>query len=87
MTPSELKTAHGHSSRHRSEIERSQKCGCFHCTALFSPSQISDWCDEEHPQQQWTAICPKCGIDSVIGDASGIDVSPEFLTAMNKHWF
>jgi len=34
-----------------------------------------------------TAICPRCSIDSVIGDASGLPVTKEFLKEMNKHWF
>jgi len=35
-----------------------------------------------------TALCPHCGIDSVIGSASGYPVSePQFLKAMHDHWF
>jgi hypothetical protein len=34
-----------------------------------------------------TAICPRCGIDSVIGDESGYPVTREFLAAMKAHWF
>jgi hypothetical protein len=34
------------------------------------------------------AVCPRCGIDSVIGDASGLPVAePAFLDEMNRHWF
>jgi len=87
MARPRTKGAHKHSIRHRSEIERSQKCGCFYCLEIFSPEQITDWCDEDVPEDQLTAICPKCGIDSIIGDASGFDVSSEFLTEMNKNWF
>ena len=34
-----------------------------------------------------TAICPYCGIDAVLADASGVEVSPEFLHKMHKAWF
>jgi hypothetical protein len=34
-----------------------------------------------------TAMCPRCGIDSVIGSASGIDLTPEFLRKMHDFWF
>ncbi|KAB0489149.1 cytoplasmic protein, partial [Pseudomonas vancouverensis] len=34
-----------------------------------------------------TALCPKCGIDSVIGSASNAPVNPEFLLKMYEHWF
>ena len=33
-----------------------------------------------------TAICPICGIDSVIGDAS-VGISAELLEEMNEHYF
>jgi hypothetical protein len=34
-----------------------------------------------------TALCPKCGIDAVIGSASGYPISREFLAEMHRHWF
>ena len=33
------------------------------------------------------ALCPACGIDSVLGSASGFPVTPEFLGRMNACWF
>ena len=33
------------------------------------------------------AICPKCGIDSVIGDVSGFPIEPTFLSVMRDFWF
>jgi len=51
--------------------ERSELCGCFYCLAMFPPSQVSEWIDEVDDIGT-TAMCPKRGIDSVIGAASGI---------------
>jgi acetone carboxylase gamma subunit len=34
-----------------------------------------------------TALCPYCGIDSVIGDKSGFPITKEFLEKMYQHWF
>jgi len=34
-----------------------------------------------------TAVCAKCGIDSVIGELSGFPITPEFLEKMNRCWF
>jgi hypothetical protein len=76
-------TAHKHSIRHRPEIERSELCGCFYCVHTFPPSAILDWVDEDDV----TALCPHCGIDSVIGSASGFPITKEFLTRMNEYWF
>lgn len=35
----------------------------------------------------FTAECPKCGIDSVIPDASEVSLNAEFLVTMKKWWF
>ncbi|MCE7962609.1 MAG: hypothetical protein DYH05_08955 [Acidobacteria bacterium ACB1] len=32
-------------------------------------------------------LCPKCGIDSVIGSNSGYPINDEFLRRMRSHWF
>ena len=78
-----VKLAHKHSSSHLEELAKSLLCGCFFCCATFAPSEITEWCDDGH-----TALCPICGIDSVIGDASGFPItSPDFLAKMNRHWF
>ncbi len=74
--------AHKHSSRHRKEIESSSTCGCFYCLATYPPSAISDWCDGGE-----TALCPRCGVDSVIGDASGYALGGDLLHRMKSHWF
>jgi acetone carboxylase gamma subunit len=34
-----------------------------------------------------TAVCPRCGIDSVIGSAAGYPLTREFLSAMEQYWF
>ena len=77
-----LRVAHKKSIYHRVEIERSQKCGCFHCEAIFDPDQIEDWTDDNT-----TALCPLCGIDSVIGDRSGFEITKRFLEEMHEVWF
>jgi hypothetical protein len=74
--------AHKHSSKHRAELEKSEKCGCFFCLRIYSPSEIEDWTDGDN-----TAICPHCSVDSVIGDASGYPITKEFLQEMRNYWF
>lgn len=77
-----LEDAHQRSSYHRREIEKSRFCGCFYCKRTFPPTEIDEWCHEEQ-----TAVCPYCGIDSVIGSASGHDIDDLFLERMNQYWF
>ena len=74
--------AHKHCSRHRNEIERSERCGCFYCLRTFAAKDIQEWIDDGA-----TAMCPHCGIDSVIGSASGFSMSLDFLRRMHEHWF
>lgn len=78
-------SAHAHSSRHRASIERSDVCGCFYCLATYAPAAIVEWIDE--PGGGQTAMCPACGIDSVVGSASGAPITDTFLRAMHVRWF
>jgi hypothetical protein len=76
--------AHKHSFKNHKEVMSSDICGCFYCLAIFAPSEITDWINDDNEK---TAQCPKCGIDSVIGSAAGFPIEPTFLKQMNAHWF
>ncbi|MGI9426723.1 MAG: cytoplasmic protein [Hyphomicrobiaceae bacterium] len=87
-----LRVAHDKSIYHRREIEASLRCGCFYCEKIFRPADIKDWTDTECSEipgdtAKQTALCPHCGIDSVIGDRSGFEITAQFLRDMNKAWF
>jgi hypothetical protein len=82
-----LKAAHKKSIFHRSEVMASKVCGCFCCGHIFSPSDIEQWTDKNDQDLGQTAFCPKCSIDSILGDLSGFPITPEFLLAMKSHWF
>jgi hypothetical protein len=78
--------AHAHSIWHRGEILASTICGCFYCLKRFTPNQISDWVNEPG-DAGYTALCPFCGIDLVIGSASRYAITNDLLRRMNQHWF
>ncbi|MDT3381149.1 hypothetical protein RNI52_27735 [Labrys neptuniae] len=79
-----LERAHRQTTNHRQELEKSASCGCFYCCQTFTVAKIEEWIDDE----EGTALCPYCGIDSLIGSASGYPVNDrEFLQAMHKLWF
>ncbi len=82
-----LEAAHKRSSLHRDEILASKVCGCFYCKKLFSSAEVVEWYNPKGAPNGETAACPYCGIDAVIGDASGYDLTPEFLAAMKQRWF
>ena len=75
--------AHKYSINHRSKILKDEKCGCFYCLQIFSPTEIIEWIDDE----SGTAICPYCGIDAIIGESSGFPITEEFLLKMKNYWF
>jgi hypothetical protein len=79
--------AHKRSIQHRNEVELSKACGCFHCGYIPSPKEINHWIDKNGKGIGQTAMCPKCGIDSVIGDKSDFPITKDFLSAMCSHWF
>ncbi|HEY7403945.1 MAG TPA: cytoplasmic protein [Candidatus Angelobacter sp.] len=78
-----IAAAHAHSCKNRCEIERSKLCGCFYCLLIFPATEVGN----NYLAVEDTAMCPRCGIDSVIGSASGIDLTPEFLRKMHDFWF
>ena len=79
--------AHKRSIRHRAAIEASSVCGCFYCERTFAPGDIKAWTDTDDAVAEQTALCPHCGIDSVIGDKSGHAITPTFLAQMHRAWF
>ena len=80
-----LRRAHKKSSCHKTEIMRSKICGCYYCCTTFAPEEISEWILENENGDE-TAICPKCGIDSVLDSSLPIE-NKNFLNKMNKFWF
>jgi hypothetical protein len=82
----DLTEAHSHCIRNRDELSRSNRCGCFFCLAVFAPPEVTQWISEREGPFM-TAQCPRCGIDSVIGDASGFPITEEFLGRMESRWF
>jgi hypothetical protein len=81
----DTEAAHRHSSHNLSEIERGDLAACFYCLSSFPPTAIGDWVSERPSGK--TALCPRCGIDSVIGSAAGFPLTPEFLKQMKDRWF
>jgi hypothetical protein len=96
-----LSHAIAHSYKNRAEVERSDQCACFHCFARFVPADIRLWADSDDQSDEdpgglrpdtarfrgTTAVCPQCEWDSVIGSASGYDLSDDLLHSLNNYWY
>lgn len=74
--------AHAYCTNHRAALEKDALCGCFHCLRIYNPAQIEKWIDNGQ-----TALCPHCGVDSVIGESAGYPLTDAFLKGMHKRWF
>ncbi len=71
------------SGNHKAIIAESEFCACYYCENKFLPQNIESWVDEGN-----TAICPKCGIDAVIGSKFGLPIDdPAFLKEANVFFF
>lgn len=79
-----LDYAHMLSFDNADSVQASQKCGCFCCQEIFPAAEVTRFLDETPGR---TALCPHCGIDAVLGDASGVEVSEDFIRKMHKEWF
>ena len=64
--------------RHREQLFENEHCSCFNCFAIYGPEEIKEWTDNSQ-----TAICPKCGIDSVLPSKIELNI----LHLMYKRWF
>jgi hypothetical protein len=77
--------AHRFSSSNRRFIPVSDTCGCFCCISILRPVQIYEWISGRDKKND-TALCPRCGIDSVIPSSSGFPITKEFLKQMYNYW-
>jgi hypothetical protein len=73
--------AHKFCTGNKVSIEQGKSCGCFYCLNIFPANEVIDYIEPED-----TAICPYCGIDSVICDKD-INFDKAFLTKMKSYWF
>jgi len=75
--------AHRFSFNHKKQLRKDKTCGCFYCLTIFNPKEIKSWIKDP----SGTALCPYCGIDSVIGESSGYPMTENFLKKMKEYWF
>ena len=84
----ELSYIHKLSSSHREAVLAATRCGCLYCLAIFTPDEIMDWVDDDEVTGEGrTALCPRCGIDSVIPSGRGVVIDLELLIEMKRHYF
>lgn len=64
--------------KNRKEVKSSNQCGCYYCLSVFPSSKVVEWTDNNE-----TALCPKCSVDSVVPEINDVNV----LEKIKKYWF
>lgn len=75
--PEPYRSAHKLSSNHKQLLMAQSKVGCFYCYQVYPPATIEEWIDDDT-----TAICPFCSVDSVLPRTDHY-----FLAKMKHYWF
>lgn len=52
------------SLKNRTEVKEAKVVGCYNCCKVYEPSRVETWTYDD------TAVCPLCGVDAVIPEAS-----------------
>ncbi|HEY9787297.1 MAG TPA: hypothetical protein V6D17_18040 [Candidatus Obscuribacterales bacterium] len=76
----DLIAAHDLSCQNRAVLSEAGLCACFFCLSSFQFSRVRAFTDDG-----LTAVCPCCGIDSVIPDDGTI--THDFVRRMSRYWF
>lgn len=81
MIKEELEKYHRYTKNYDVLILNVQICGCFYCCEFFISDTITDFTHDG------CALCPLCGIDTVIPLTCYPDMNKEFLEEMRLYWF
>jgi hypothetical protein len=68
-------------SRKHQELFWRGSCGRLNCLEGFKGSGIDVWLDEMNP------LCPRCGVDSALGELQGYDISKDALAIRRERSF
>lgn len=76
----EINLAHAVYNWH--EVSNSSEASCFYCIRVMPAKKVVGTCKSA------TAVCPTCGVDAVLGDASGLPIKDvDFLRLMHLYAF
>ena len=81
MTKNELEQYHKLTNNYDVLILNTQICGCFFCCQFFVSDTIKEFTNDG------CALCPFCGIDTIIPLTCWPDMTKELLEEMYLYWF
>lgn len=68
--------------KNKQAIETSQICGCYNCLNIINVKDIEFWTDDDE-----TALCPNCTLDTLIAESFNVPLDKETLGKIRNHWF
>lgn len=74
--------AHEHSIYNRVALTESKDAACYYCRTIFSATEVSEFTDDGE-----TALCPHCGVDSVLPEKAGYPLNYMTIRALHQYWF
>lgn len=64
------------------KIKKAKMAACYYCCEVYSVNEVTEFLEDEK-----TAFCPKCGVDSVLPDNAGYDFDQQTLIELHNYWF
>lgn len=77
----EMRKAHKFTHSNLWYLSENQTCRCIYCLEEFESNEIDDYTLDD------TALCPRCGIDAVIGEKSGCIITKEEAEEFYEFFF
>lgn len=90
MTEQEMLDLHDKSFGGYDNILPDEPVGCFYCERTFNGRDVGFVTERPRSRKAWqkTAVCPTCGIDSII-PLTNVNVEDQWrvLEEMRRRWF
>ena len=83
--PKEYRKLHKLCFNNKELLIESKKCVCMYCGKRFDVSEIEEWIEDWN---ETTALCPSCGIDSVIpAVVEGRKITDDIVKELERFYF
>ena len=77
-----------YNNSHYDLLKKSDKIGCYCCCKFFNFADIEEWITERRIDNGLTAMCPTCGIDSVLPSLiEDVEITEEVLHKLRDKMF
>ena len=83
LTLEEIKSTFRLVTQNKMLLNQSNYAACYSCKRIFKSKDVTTFLNEG----VGTAVCPYCGIDSVLGDKTGLGLSVENIQQLHDYWF